>query len=66
MYLSLKTTLSSLNRLFVAAVGDNFYWTGQDCNEWARDWSSMYGDELTSFPWLAIKGNHDWYAHSLI
>jgi len=49
-----------MNLLFVAAVGDNFYWTGQDCSEWERDWSNMYGSELTSFPWLAVKGNHDW------
>ena len=51
-----------MNLLFVAAVGDNFYWTGQDCNTWAAEWTQMYGTDLTSVPWLAIKGNHDWYA----
>jgi hypothetical protein len=48
------------NLLFVAAVGDNYYWTGQDCSEYARDWKNMYGDNLTGVPWLAIMGNHDW------
>jgi len=48
------------NLLFVAAVGDNFYWTGQDCNEWTRAFTNMYGPNLTSVPWLAIMGNHDW------
>ena len=52
------------NLLFVAAVGDNFCWTGQDCNEYGRDWSTMYGEELTSVPWLAVKGNHDWYTRT--
>ena len=50
-----------MNLLFVAAVGDNFYWTGQDCNEWEAAWTQMYGSDLTSVPWMAIKGNHDWY-----
>ena len=47
------------NLLFIAAVGDNFYWTGQDCNEFYDHWSSIYG-ELTTFPWLGVFGNHDW------
>ena len=49
-----------MNLLFVAAVGDNFYWTGQNCDEYASDWVNMYGTELTSVPCLAIMGNHDW------
>ena len=27
-----------MNLLFVAAVGDNFYWTGQNCKEWDSYW----------------------------
>ena len=27
-----------MNLLFVAAVGDNFYWTGQNCQEWDSYW----------------------------
>ena len=54
-----------MNLLFVAAVGDNFYWNGQDCSTWKADWTAMYGDHLTAVPWLAIKGNHDWYDHMI-
>ena len=48
------------NLLFVAAVGDNYYWTGQDCNLYEQDWINVYGKNLTSIPWLAVMGNHDW------
>eukprot|EP01084_Bolivina_argentea_P237536 399194_1 len=49
------------NLLGVFAVGDNFYYTGQDCkNEFEDHWSKVYGTNLTSVPWLAVYGNHDW------
>ena len=28
--------------------------------EYEQNWINMYGEELTSVPWLAIMGNHDW------
>ena len=54
---------NGFNLLFIAAVGDNFYWNGQspcDENHFNSQWSDIYGSELTSVPWLAVMGNHDW------
>ena len=52
------------NLLFIASVGDNFYWTGQNCvDEFEQHWSDIYGPDLTAnedVPWLAVYGNHDW------
>eukprot|EP01083_Nonionella_stella_P191059 707408_1 len=48
------------NLLFIAALGDNFYWTGQDKTEWVPHWQDFYGELATDIPWLAVMGNHDW------
>ena len=52
------------NLLFIAVVGDNFYWTGQNCeNEFDQHWSEIYGSNLTQndgIKWLGVYGNHDW------
>ena len=50
--------------LFVAVVGDNFYWTGQTGDVWAQYWGDVYGvtDKTSHFfgvPFLAVLGNHD-------
>jgi len=52
--------------LFVLAVGDNFYWVGlDDKGSQLNAWKRIYGGEagafdLTSVPWFAVMGNHDW------
>eukprot|EP01084_Bolivina_argentea_P124850 221244_1 len=55
-------TAKGMNLLFIAAVGDNFYWTGQNCQEWDTYWRDIYGPNLTAsnIPWLSVYGNHDW------
>lgn len=50
--------------LFVAVVGDNFYWTGQSGNVWSSQWGDVYGvsdpaSALHGVPFLAVLGNHD-------
>lgn len=49
--------------LFIGAVGDNFYWTGQT-GDWSTQWANVYGtndpnSELFDIPFLAVMGNHD-------
>eukprot|EP00443_Scrippsiella_acuminata_P077273 CAMPEP_0115441892 /NCGR_PEP_ID=MMETSP0271-20121206/37066_1 /TAXON_ID=71861 /ORGANISM="Scrippsiella trochoidea, Strain CCMP3099" /LENGTH=394 /DNA_ID=CAMNT_0002867709 /DNA_START=102 /DNA_END=1284 /DNA_ORIENTATION=+ len=46
--------------LFVLAAGDNFYWTGAQEGSFTSTWAGVYGDELTSVPWFAVYGNHDY------
>ena len=48
------------NLLFIATVGDNFYWTGQDGTTWDKNWSSIYDKNLINVPWFPVMGNHDW------
>ena len=39
-----KQTAAGKNLLFIAAIGDNFYFTGVDKNtDWAASWSTPYG-----------------------
>ncbi|CAK9062334.1 unnamed protein product [Durusdinium trenchii] len=56
------------NLLFIASVGDNFYWTGVTPEAWHEDWEVPYGPNdpnspLFQIPWLAIYGNHDFGEH---
>ncbi len=49
--------------LFIAAVGDNFYWTGAS-GDWSTQWANVYGttdsnSPLYGIPFLAVMGNHD-------
>lgn len=46
--------------LFVLSVGDNFYWTGVTPGRFDKTWADIYGDTLTSVPWFAVLGNHDY------
>lgn len=47
--------------LFVATLGDNFYYTGHDGTQkmWDSTWKNVYGTDLTNVPWFAVMGNHD-------
>eukprot|EP00483_Globobulimina_turgida_P012351 UN12374 len=49
-----------MNLLFVGALGDNFYYDGQNCDYWTNRWTNMYGELATNYPWLVVMGNHDW------
>lgn len=59
-----KQASNGYNLLSILSLGDNFYYTGQDCNEYDDHWSSVYGSNLTSsandINWIATMGNHDW------
>eukprot|EP01084_Bolivina_argentea_P151976 265188_1 len=55
-----KQAANGYNLLAVLSLGDNFYYTGQTCGEWTSHWASVYGTNLSTVPWLAVYGNHDW------
>ena len=45
--------------LFIASVGDNFYWTGATPEAWERTWAQPYGvhdpsSPLYQIPWLSL------------
>lgn len=52
--------------LFVAVVGDNFYWTGANTESaWRQQWADVYstttpGEPFYNVPFLAVMGNHDY------
>ena len=60
-----KQAAAGKTLLFIAAVGDNFYWTGVDpATSWTTQWAQPYGTNdpsspLYKVPWLAVHGNHD-------
>ncbi|CAJ1447551.1 unnamed protein product [Effrenium voratum] len=56
--------LAGKKLLFIASVGDNFYWTGATPAAWDKVWAEPYGvhDQASPFfhvPWLSVYGNHD-------
>ena len=55
-----KQKSSGKNLLFIATVGDNFYWMGQDGTTWDSNWSDIYDINLRNVPWFPVMGNHDW------
>lgn len=55
-----KQKNDGMNLLFVATVGDNFYFGGNDCTMYDQYWKQVYGDIAKDYYWLAVFGNHDW------
>ncbi|CAE7272928.1 PAP7 [Symbiodinium necroappetens] len=63
-----KQALGSKKLLFIASVGDNFYWTGATPEAWDAVWSQPYGIQdpnspVYQVPWLSVYGNHDYGNH---
>ena len=45
--------------LFIAGVGDNFYWTGATLDAWEKTWAEPYGvndanSPLYQIPWMSL------------
>lgn len=60
-----KQSAQGKKLLFIAAVGDNFYWSGVRPTMWQNSWVQPYGTNtpgapLYKVPWLAVLGNHDY------
>lgn len=60
----LGLTASWIDAKFVISLGDNFYDNGVESvksNDWALSWYNIYTNpSLTSIPWYAVLGNHDY------
>ena len=46
--------------LFIASVGDNFYWTGATLEAWEQTWAEPYGvndanSPLYQIPWMSLR-----------
>ena len=46
--------------LFIASVGDNFYWTGATLDAWEKTWAEPYGvndanSPLYQIPWMSLR-----------
>ena len=57
-----KQKETGMNLLFVATVGDNFYYGGNNCSMYKNRWYDIYGEIATDYYWLSVFGNHDWGA----
>ena len=57
-YVALQKSLGK-HLLFIASVGDNFYWTGATPEAWLRTWAQPYGandpnSPTYKVPWLSL------------
>ena len=57
-----KRQQEGYNLLFIVTAGDNFYFAGLDdsCDFYVKRWINIYHELATDYPWLVVKGNHDW------
>ena len=61
-----KQKAKGFTLLFIAVVGDNFYWNGVDPKiSWELMWAKPYrtndpSSALYQTPWLAVMGNPDY------
>lgn len=59
-------TAAGKTLLFIAAVGDNFYWTGMGdycddpAGDWNTQWADVYGNLASDYYWFPCMGNHDY------
>ena len=56
-------TLHGKQLLFFIALGDNFYWQGQNGTKWESQWLDIYGEYATDYYWFGVLGNHDYLQH---
>lgn len=54
-----QQSLAGKHLLFIASVGDNFYWTGATPEAWEQTWSQPYGvhdpnSPVYQIPWLSL------------